>query len=232
MTGIHKNGVTNKAREAYRLICWIVIPTIIILAIFCFVTRKTSPSFKAPATPLVGATFEDLLDAICWVESRSDANAIGDKILRDDLCDSKGVIFIPFSEQVNCGKTLHIEGNLVYEYQAIGAYQIHKKYVDDVNKILKGWKKEIWTQIKEAGGKGLGGWFVPYTYEDRFNKEHSREMARVYLTYYTPLNDDLDIDLEKAAAIHCAGPDGWKQIDEPKIKAYIEKVKTRMEAVK
>ena len=48
MTGIHKNGVTNKAREAYRLICWIVIPIIIILAIFCFVTRKSSPSFKAP----------------------------------------------------------------------------------------------------------------------------------------------------------------------------------------
>ena len=44
MTGVHKNGVTNKAREAYRLICWIVILIIIILAIFCFVTRKSSPS--------------------------------------------------------------------------------------------------------------------------------------------------------------------------------------------
>ena len=68
MTGIHKNGVTNKAREAYRLICWIVIPTIIILAIFCFVIRNSSPSFKAPAAPLVGAyipTVFELQTALC-----------------------------------------------------------------------------------------------------------------------------------------------------------------------
>ena len=105
--------------------------------------------------------------------------------------------------------------------RAVGAYQIHKIYVDDVNRILKGWKQQIGDQIKEAGGKGLGGWFVPYTYDDRRNRILSRDMTRVYLTYYSPSNDNL----EQMARIHNGGPNGWEK---DSTKPYWLKVKARL----
>lgn len=108
--------------------------------------------------------------------------------------------------------------------EAIGAYQLTEIYVDDVNRILIGWKEQIGQQIKEAGGKGLGGWFVPYTYKDRWNRNHSRDMARVYLTYYNP--SDAENEFEAMARIHNGGPDGWKK---ESTKEYWEKVESRLE---
>lgn len=144
----------------------------------------------------VEATFEDLLDAIEWVESKGKPNAIGD-------------------------------GGA-----AIGAYQIHKIYVDDVNRILMVWKGKLNeafdnyhkqhpdpNNIKSVDSE-------LYTYEDRWNKIHSRFMTEVYLTYYTPLDDKLNINLEYAARIHNGGPNGWKK---ECTKPYWEKIKKAIE---
>ena len=54
-------------KEDHKIIEWILIIAIAILAAFCFVTRKSSPSFKAPA-PLAGAyipTVRQLQEALC-----------------------------------------------------------------------------------------------------------------------------------------------------------------------
>lgn len=149
-------------------------------------------------------SFEDLLDAIEWVESKGRAGMMG---------DAEPVVL-----ELKVGAVVEIN------YRAIGAYQLHKIYVDDVNRILKGWKEQIGAQIKEAGGKGLGGWFVPYTYEDRWNRECSRDMVDVYLTYYNP--SEAENEFEAMARIHNGGPDGWKK---ESTKEYWEKVKSRLE---
>ena len=89
--------------------------------------------------------------------------------------------------------------------KAIGILQIWPVFVDDVNRIL---------------GKNV------YTYKDRWCPVKSREMAKIYLSHYatgrrlgrTPTFEDM-------AAMYCAGPNGWQQKDEPKVKRYIEKVK-------
>ena len=134
---------------------------------------------------------DTLLDAIEWVESKGDANAVGDN-----------------------GK-------------AVGSFQLHKIYVEDVNRILIGWKRQLGEQIKEAGGKGLGGWFIPYTYKDRFDRRYSREMSSVYLMYYNPSSAENEI--EAMARIHNGGPDGWKK---ECTKPYWEKVKARLNSPK
>jgi len=107
---------------------------------------------------------DNLLDAIEFVESRGQSDAVGDK------------------------------GN------AVGAYQIWKIYVDDVNRILG--------QDK-------------YSYDDRWDKGKSREMVRVYLRHYGKGS------LESMARIHNGGPNGWKK---ESTKKYWLKVKARMEA--
>lgn len=116
--------------------------------------------------PRIVATFEQLLDAIEWVESKGDANAVGDN------------------------------GN------AIGAYQLHKIYVDDVNDRLR----------KIPDNK--------YSYADRFDKIKSREIVTRYLRYYehkTPPEEDGHYPFgnmtvqERLARIHNGGPDGWKK---------------------
>ena len=130
-------------------------------------------------------TFEDLLDAIEWVESKGDANAMGDN------------------------------------GAAIGAYQIHKIYVDDVNRIRL---------INAGGEKKL---CLTYNYEDRWSKRLSRGMVATYLLYY---EGQTPTDLgrypfgnmswqERLARIHNGGPDGWKK---ESTKPYWEKVKARM----
>lgn len=120
------------------------------------------------------ATLDDLLDAIEWVESKGNANAIGDN------------------------------------GEAVGAYQIHKIYVRDVNRIL---------------GKET------YTYEDRWNRDKSREMTRIYLKYYdhnTPTDGKNQYPFgnmswqERLARIHNGGPQGYKK---ESTEAYWEKVK-------
>lgn len=69
--------------------------------------------------------------------------------------------------------------------KAVGMYQLHKNYVDDVNMILK--RKE-------------------FTYEDRLNPEKSRKMVEIYLNYYGKGLSDMD-----KARIHNGGPKGHKK---------------------
>ncbi len=68
----------------------------------------------------------------------------------------------------------------------IGAYQLTKDCVDDVN---KSWGCE------------------KFTYEDRLDKEISRTIAWSYMLHYVPLAYDT---LESRARIHNSGPDGWR----------------------
>ena len=92
-------------------------------------------------------TFDDLLDAIEWVESKGNSNAVGD-------------------------------GG-----DAIGAYQIHKVYVRDCNRIC---------------GRET------YTYEDRYNKSVSRIMVSGWLQHYGGT-------FEEMARKHNGGPQGHKK---------------------
>jgi len=118
--------------------------------------------------------FEDMLDAIEWVESKGDPWAVGD--------DGK----------------------------AVGAYQIHKIYVDDVNRITR---------------PGIITFKERFTYKERSDPEKSRRMVTIYLNHYGGT-------FEEMAAKHVAGPDGHNQMNEPRVKAYIKKVMERMESVK
>jgi hypothetical protein len=156
----------------------------VVLYVISIIVNKTVPpesTRKQPAPPVVHYTVDDLLDAIEWVESRGDANAIGDG-----------------------GK-------------AVGAYQIHKIYVDDCNRILK-----------------LNGESKRVTYDDRFDSYESRKITAYVTGYYanavwgdkphTPLQF-----METAARIHNGGPTGYKK---ESTKAYWAKVKARMEGSK
>ena len=99
-----------------------------------------------------------LLNALVWVESSRNANAVGDN-----------------------GK-------------AIGLLQLHKIYVDDVNRIL-GVKK--------------------YSYADRWNPQKSVEMTVVYLKHYGHRYERLTgkkASYEVLAKIHNGGPNGWEKI--------------------
>lgn len=69
--------------------------------------------------------------------------------------------------------------------RAVGAYQIHEIYVDDVNRIL---------------GK-------PYfSYADRWDAEKSRQMVYIYLNHY-----GRGKTTEAMARIHVGGPKGYKK---------------------
>ena len=77
------------------------------------------------------------------------------------------------------------------EGAAVGAYQIHKIYVDDLNRIY---------------GEGL------FTYEDRWNEIKSWTMVRRYLLHYaTEERLGRKPTLEDMARIHNGGPNGYKK---------------------
>ena len=92
---------------------------------------------------------------------------------------------------------------------AVGSFQIWEDYVKDVNSIL-----------------GLN----KYTYEDRYSREKSREMARIYLKHYGKRYERLtgkEATEEIYARIHNGGPRGWdkkKRATDP----YWEKVKKHL----
>ena len=81
---------------------------------------------------------------------------------------------------------------------AIGCLQIHPIMVRDVNRIL-GWDK--------------------YSLDDRYDRAKSINMCKTYLNHYCR-----DMKNESKAACWVAGPDGYKQINEPKVKNYVKKV--------
>ena len=82
--------------------------------------------------------------------------------------------------------------------RAVGVYQIHKVYVDDVNRIAK----------------------TKYTYADRNDEAKSRKMVEIYLTHYGKGKSQLDM-----ARIHNGGPTGHKKQATLK---YAEKIKKVM----
>lgn len=76
--------------------------------------------------------------------------------------------------------------------RAIGVLQIHRSYVDDVNRI--------------AG--------TNFTYADRLDPQKSRTMANIYLVHYGRRYERLTgkpATREILAAIHHGGPDGWRK---------------------
>lgn len=77
--------------------------------------------------------------------------------------------------------------------KAIGCAQIHKVCVDDVNRIL----------CKKV-----------YTYEDRKSPEKSKEIMKIYLSYYGARYEKLTgkkATAEVLAKIWNGGPNGWKK---------------------
>ena len=92
--------------------------------------------------------------------------------------------------------------------KAIGAYQIWKIYVDDVNRILGEQR---------------------YSYNDRYSRAKSRTMTKIYIGHYaTEKRLKRTPTLEDMAAMFCAGPDGYRQLNEPKVKEYIKKIKKQL----
>ena len=86
--------------------------------------------------------------------------------------------------------------------RGVGVYQIHKIYVDDVNRILK----------RKA-----------YTYDDRNDEAKSREMVRIYLTHYArvkKLSDPIEI-----SRLNNGGPNGHKKTSTLK---YADKIRKAM----
>jgi len=122
-------------------------------------------------TPII-LTFDDLLNAIEFVESGGNNQAIGDN-----------------------GK-------------AIGAFQIWKIYVDDCNRIIGNNK---------------------YSYSDRLSPSKSRQMVKVYIGHYaTEKRLKRPPTFEDMAAMHCAGPNGYLQKEEPAVKKYLEKIEKEL----
>lgn len=164
------------------------------------------------------ATFDDLLDAIEWVESKGDTEAVGDYLYFDTWEDANewrnshgglngNRIYMDCKYEPNCP---NLE---IYIPQAIGAYQIHKIYVDDVRRIAK-----------LHGGKGT------YPYMWRWDKEASRLMVTAYIFHYAAeLRLGHKPTFEDMARIHNGGPTGWKI---ESTKAYWLKVKERLESLR
>jgi len=140
----------------------------------------SSPSSEAVAgAQKPQSSFNDLLDAIEWVESKGDANAVGDN-----------------------GK-------------AVGAFQIHKIYIDDLNRIYK--------------SRHTDKFSTPIRWSDfhRKSKVCSRLMVRDYLRHYaTAKRIGREPTLEDMARIHNGGPTGYKK---ESTKKYWQKIKSRLE---
>jgi hypothetical protein len=150
-------GLLRKERKDMKTEIWIVI---ILLSLFNGVSLVkifrleatlasiTDEPHRGKEAPILDEpTFDDLLDAIEWVESKGDPWAVGDN------------------------------------GEAVGAYQIHKIYVDDVNRISK-------------------KYFYPYPC--RTSAEYSRQMVTIYLKHYGGT-------FEEMARKHNGGPNGHKK---------------------
>lgn len=87
--------------------------------------------------------------------------------------------------------------------KSVGSFQITKAYVDDVNRVYK----------------------KNYSYSDRYDRNKSRNMTRLYLTYYGNLYErktGQKATYEVLCRIHNGGPKGmyknstysyWKKIE-------------------
>ena len=85
--------------------------------------------------------------------------------------------------------------------RALGLYQIHAVYAEDVNRIL---------------GVNI------YQHADALNPAHASNMVRIYLSHYaTPERIGRPVTDEDRARIHNGGPNGWR---EESTKGYWRKV--------
>jgi len=82
--------------------------------------------------------------------------------------------------------------------KAIGCGQIHKVCIDDVNRILKERKSKI-----------------RYSYEDRKSPTKSKEIMKIYLSYYGAHYEHTTgkkVDSYILSRIWNGGPNGWKKV--------------------
>ena len=82
--------------------------------------------------------------------------------------------------------------------RSIGAYQLSKAAVDDVNLYLQGFEAKL----------GLSQ-TTYYTYEDRLDKSKSRRIAEWYIKRWTSGRGGYRVSLEAKARIFNGGPNGW-----------------------
>ena len=158
-------------KHNYRPIAVIAIITLAFTLLYVSFTGGGSKEVPFAIPTIEQVTFEDLLDAIEWVESKSDANAVGDN------------------------------------GRAVGSFQIHKIYVDDVNRINRLSHTDKYSHP------------VQWDYQHRLSKVASRWMVKTYLEYYGGT-------FEEMARNHNGGPIGHKK---ESTKAYWLKVKNRLE---
>jgi len=125
-------------------------------------------------------------------------------------------------EQVESGGNSNAVGD---NGEAIGSFQIHKIYVDDVNRLIKA--EPI--RYNWAGPRSL------YTYEDRWDREKSRAMTYIYILHYSSIAEWSGAErptimerFEAMARIHNGGPNGYKK---KSTKAYWQKVKAAMTTI-
>jgi len=165
--------MTAKEKQAAQLttVCILALGTVLFGVWFSRLFSPPELGLSAHAEAPV-LTFEDLLDAIEWVESKGDATAIGD-----------------FGA-------------------AVGSFQIHKIFVDDVNRIMR-----LNHTDKYSDGP------VQYDYMDRQRRASSRWMVRTYLKYYGGT-------FEEMARKVNGGPTGHKK---ESTKEYWLTVKARMD---
>ncbi len=226
---MNKFGITDKGHEAAGAILLVVI-IVLIATVFVLIMDSCKGTEALPLTITSDdflTPFYDLLDAIEWVESRGDANAVGDWTEWKELSFDASVAGSSIIGQGPKVTQIKISNDGKYhrrDAQAVGAYQIHQIYVRDVNRIL-----------------ALHGISSVYSYGDRYNKGKSRAMVMLYTEYYgTRAWDEIwelgifETDnkqegfmkyFELMARIHNGGPDGYRN---PKTKAYWLKVKERL----
>lgn len=146
-------------------------------------------------------TFEDLLNAICQEESECNPGEVGDwtewyKIDFDPSVAGSSIIGNgPRLTEIK----VEDDGYYRRDARAVGAYQITKIYVDDVNRIL---------------GEDR------YTYADRWDKEKSRAITSIVIQHYGKG------DIELMARSHRKPSDPYGEgMDEywEKVKAELDK---------
>jgi hypothetical protein len=108
--------------------------------------------------------------------------------------------------------------------EAVGAYQLHKIYVDDHNRI-----SILYNRTMEDAGRE--GYHKYYNYDDRFDKKKSRLMVDLYTWEYgcnAVRKHGIGLD-EARARVHNGGPNGCEK---ESTLLYWEKVKARMENIR
>jgi len=120
--------------------------------------------------------------------------------------ESLFIILLPILMQIESSNNPSAVGD---NGHAVGILQIHKIYVRDVNRILG---------------------HDEYTYDDRWDIEKSKEMTKIYLSWYAPkmkLMSKLD-KLQTLGAIHNGGPKGYEKSSTLKYRLKIAKAYARM----